>query len=412
MGVSWNNEYDPNRLAQKIEQSRVIAENGGVSFTGFGHVEYVALLFSMLNFSSEIPEIEGRRIVEQAVFRTGEREHITAQNILAEINRLEGEFLRRPFNRYMLVTSLSVSRMALLPKVKINNAYITFGGQLSQVCQRERDRIIADRARHVLYTDVPNDYLITKVYVSARSPHEATDIALNALDLIRGIWNWFYNHGKFMRMLFGRRAPVNKIVQGPLHTLHLPNGNLATETFWYEPRFYSPQQIYNPTPEMERLCKFSRNVRKRLVKCQYRQVIEESIVQYVRALDERDWEAAFLRLWSILERLTNTDETHKDTIRRASFIYEEREYYRLVLKHLKDFRNKYVHEAAGSSEIETYMYELKNFVEALLSFHLGNKFGFKSLAEALEFLDLPSDRDLLASRIKLIRYAQKYLRHV
>jgi len=410
LAVSWNNEYNPNHLAQKIEQSRVIAENGGVSFTGFGHVEYVALLFSMLNFSSEIPEIEGRRIVEQAVFRAGEREHITAQNILAEVNRLEGEFLRNPLSRYTLVTSLSVSRMALLPRVKINNAYIAFGGQLSQVCQRERDRIIADRAQHVLYTNVPNDYIMTRVYVSARSTHEATDTALNALDLIRGIWNWFYNRGNFIRMSFGKRAPVNKIVQGPLHTLHLPNGNLATETFWYEPRFYSPQPIYNPTPEIERLCKFSRNARKRLVKCQYRQVIEESIIQYVRALDERDWEAAFLRLWSILERLTNTDETHKVTIRRASFIFEEREYYQQVLKHLKDFRNKYVHEAAGSSEIETYMFELKNIVEALLSFHLSSKFGFRSLADASEFLDLSSDRDFLASRVKLIKYAQKYLR--
>jgi hypothetical protein len=412
MAVSWNNEYDPNQLAQKIEQSRVIDEKGGIGYTGFETFEYIALLFSMLNFSNGIPEIEGRRIVQQAVYSAGKRAHITAMNILAEINRLEGEFLRTPLIRYILVTSLSVSKMVLLPKININNAYITFGGQLSKVCQRERDRIIANRAQNILYTAAPTDYLTTRIYVSARSPYEAIDLALNAMNLIRGIWNWFYNRQHSIRMSLGSQTPVNKIVQGPVHTLHLPNGNLAIETFWYEPRFYSTQRVYNPTPEIDKLCKFTSNVRKRLAKCKYHQVIEDSIIQYARALDERDWEAAFLRLWSILERLTNTSDFYTDIIKRASFIFEDREYYKQVLKHLKDFRNKYVHEAGDSSEMETYMYELKNIVESLLGFHLGNKFNFNSISEVAEFLDLSSDRDALASRVKLINYAQKFLHYV
>lgn len=77
MAVSWNNEYDPNQLAQKIEQSRVIDEKGGIGYTGFETFEYIALLFSMLNFSIGIPEIEGRRIVQQAVYSAEKSAYIS-----------------------------------------------------------------------------------------------------------------------------------------------------------------------------------------------------------------------------------------------------------------------------------------------------------------------------------------------
>jgi hypothetical protein len=158
--------------------------------------------------------------------------------------------------------------------------------------------------------------------------------------------------------------------------------------------------------------KFLRSVRKNLAKCKYKQNIEDAIVLYTRALDEWDWDGAFLKLWSVLEQLTNTEESYKVTIRRASFVFEDRNFCQQVLRHLRDYRNKFVHEAADSSEIETYIYQLKSFVEPLLSFHLGNKYGFESIEKASEFLDIPSDKEELSSRIKKMKYAQKYLKHV
>jgi len=205
--------------------------------------------------------------------------------------------------------------------------------------------------------------------------------------------------------------PVNKILPGPLHTLHLPNGKLATESWWYETKRFGNERPHDVTNELGKMYKFLSNVRKRLAKCRYRQTIEDAIILYGRALDEWDWDGAFLKLWSILEKLTDTEESYKVTIRRASFILEDRSYHQQVLRHLKDYRNKFVHEAADSSEIETYMYELKNLVEALLAFHLGSRFGFQSLKQAAEFLDLPSEKALLASRIKMMKYAQRFLKH-
>jgi hypothetical protein len=191
MPVSWNQVYDLNLLAQRIEQNRVINEKGELSYKGFVTHEYIAILFSMLSFSSELPKTEARRIIQQVLFQT--KKPITAKYILAEANRLENEFLRSPFSRYILISSLSVSNTTTLPKVIINNSHISFGGHLSQVWKRARDKIIDDSAKHILYTSVPTEYLTTRVSVSARSPYEAVDNALNSLDILRGIWNLFYN---------------------------------------------------------------------------------------------------------------------------------------------------------------------------------------------------------------------------
>jgi hypothetical protein len=54
-------------------------------------------------------------------------------------------------------------------------------------------------------------------------------------------------------------------------------------------------------------------------------LLRRFFVRYVRALDERNLSSAFLKLWSVLEDLTNTGRSRYDlTIRRATFICEDR----------------------------------------------------------------------------------------
>jgi hypothetical protein len=80
-----------------------------------------------------------------------------------------------------------------------------------------------------------------------------------------------------------------------------------------------------------------------------------------------------------------------------------------MLRHLKDYGNRFVHESAENTAIETCIYQLKNYIEELLSFHLNHS--FRSLSEACEFLDLPSDRDILNKQIQSRRDAKRFLRY-
>ena len=258
--------------------------------------------------------------------------------------------------------------------------------------------------------EIAKDYIFLKTSVEAKSYSQASSIAIDSIDIIRGIWNLFYNRGQF-RISSGRRDPVNNISFGPLHTIHLPNGKLATESWLFETGYMGPHKAFDLKNKKENLYKFQNNVRKLLNKSKFKSQMEAALKKYAQALDIRDWESSYLRLWGLLEYLTNTNEneSHKDTVKRTSFFFQEREYARQVLNHLRDHRNRSVHTGGNNQNIETLLYQLKNFVEVVLEFQIANKFKFSSRDELTQFVNLPDDVAELKRRQEMISNALKFM---
>ncbi|MDD2901195.1 MAG: hypothetical protein PHU44_02030 [Syntrophales bacterium] len=413
MTVKWieGKGYSPEILCQIFEESKGRIKNGKASFTGgFLHFPYnVAVLSSMLSFDSNIPELEKRRIVNKALFNVGGKAKITPQTLLQEMDRLGRNYLGIVPKKFVLITSLSISNLIKLKRQVINNCVITFSNDISHVFHKEIGKI-KEGATNFIDGEFPKNYLFVKISVEAKSYSEAFDRAINAIDIFRGIWNYFYNR-KSYRMSFGQRKPVNRIVPGPLHTLHFPNGKLVTEKWWYETDYRGPLEAFDPSKEIINLYKFQENMKKKLKKSPFRAFLEAAIVRYTRALDLKDWDNAFLRLWSILETITCTgmNDTHKITVNRASFLYEDREYAKQILIHLKEYRNRAIHEESGNQDIETFMYQIKNFVEATLEFLIINKFKLNNLNEVKQFMNLENNETMLKKRIKLINSALKFM---
>ena len=209
----------------------------------------------------------------------------------------------------------------------------------------------------------------------------------------------------------GKKYPVNNIVFGPLHTIHFPNGKLASESWFYETGYLGPLEPFDMKNNLTKLYKFQYNARKLLNKSNFKSYIELALRKYTQALDLSDWESSYLRLWGLLEYLTNTNEneSHIDTVNRTSFFFREREYAKLVLNHLRDHRNRSVHTGESNQSIETLMYQLKNFVEVVLQFQISNKFNFSSLDEFTRFMNLPSDSTELTKRKNILVNALKFI---
>lgn len=408
--VSWRKKYDQGLIARRLES---IANRKGsklVSFNGFEFNEYVTVLYSMLEFPNSVSEIQARNMVHDAIFRVGGEPTITADGIKDALECLIREYLSQPYERYVLITSVSLLQNAVIPRIRINNVTIIFESSLPTRYHKER-LMVSERFKYSLFVDPPTDYLSVRIHIAARSASDAVEKALDILDLVRGTWNLFYNRANTSRISSGKPKPVNKVVLGPVHTLHYPNGKLVSEkTFWYEHRYYGAVKPYDPSDKIEDMNTFRRNVRNSLAKKKsaYCAELERAIIQYSRALDDRDWYNAFLRLWVVLESLTNIQYgSYEPIIKRVSFLFEDSDYCKQVLKHLIDGRNKIVHESAEHTAIEAYLYQLKRFIDKLLMFHLSHE--FRSLGEACQFLDLPTDGDVLKSQIEARRYAKKYL---
>lgn len=408
--AEWIPDYNPHEVAEAFEKAKSVDKNGKVKFQGFAYYDYAVVLNSMVSLNKEIPPLEKRRIISQAIFQAGAKGKITAERLLSEMRSFESKYLRRPLQKYNLVTSISVNRVCKLKRKKVYGCTISFCPFLPKVYGEGISEII-DHARHSITGEIPTNYMYVKVSVSAKSHDEAANKALDALDLMRGIWNFFENRKQDMRISSGKRNPVNKYILGPLHTLHKPNGKLATKIWWYDLEYVYQIRPYDPSRAIEKLYKFESSVRKLIQKSKYSSDINTAILRYTRALDLTNWEDVFLRLWSVLEHLTGTspNDSYKVTVRRAAFVFGGEKYARQVLTYLKDYRNRVVHSGSENYDIEAYMYQLKRFVEALMGFHLGSKYGFKSLADASRVLDLPCDRQELRNKRKTLAYAERFL---
>lgn len=398
MAVWKKKRYQPEQIVQKIEEYR---ESGRKGFPFFDK-ETQTLLLSMIAFDHTLPEMEKRRIVSAALRQVLDGPEVTVASVLGAIGKLEHDFLQQPTKSYVLATALSVRTHSLLPRKSIDGAVLTFTRSLPAEFRRARQSF-TKHEKHLRIPSLPTGYQAVRVHVHARSPAEAAQLALDRLDLLRAIWNLHLQHGQ-TKITWGRRNdPVNQIVLGPLHSLHHPSGKLATETFWYEPGYRFPPQPLTLSKERDKLFTFESQIRNCLKQLNYRTTMEQALLRYVRALDEHDWQKSFSRLWSLLELLTHTQyATYDVTIQRACFLFEERDYYRQVLEHLRENRNRSTHDDEGSAEIEVLMYQLKTIIDVLLVRQIFNRLKFDSMAEWGEFLDMPVDpQDLNAKLVSL-----------
>lgn len=409
MAATWVKGFNPKDIAYRLNESKLAKDDGKVSFDGLSFSEYIAVLDSMISLHCQVPKLEKSRIVSKAAFNAASKGVITDELLLAEISKLEQDYLSQIPNKYVLLASLSINPYCKLKKVIIDDCIITFCSFPPLKFDREiRDKILP-HATYSIFSDLPKNYICVKITVTAKSHIEAAERALEAIDFLRGIWNLFYNRGQTFRWSSGERHPVNNIVIGPLHTLHCPNGKLATESWWYETSYLGASKVFN-IDDIESLYKYQTFVRRHLQRSNYGNFFKKILVRYARALDLRDWENAFLRLWGLLESLTHTreNESHKVTVRRASFLFKDPEYVKQVLTHLKNYRNMAVHAGEDHHNIETMMYQLKRFVEVLLQFQIANSHKFKHQDEVVQFLDMPYDMKVLARKMKLIEYAVKF----
>jgi hypothetical protein len=416
MCASWNNKYRPEIIADRLENIKTVDNNTGkVSFKGFEYNDFLSVLCTIARLSEDIPESEKHRIIYSSAFSTGSKGTITAKALLREISILEQSFLKQKEEEYVLATSLSLRRDWKMPNYKINSALIYFTPKLPTIFDKNRETLKLKPHVKYIIEKFPVDYLAARVLVKGRSQFEAQEKALQALDLIRGIWNLSLNRLTVMRIFsFGsKRKPINTICLGPFHTLHEKKGNLKTDTFWYEPNFELVEPYnFDKEKEHDYVISYTKFLRNKLIKSPYPEIISEAIIRYTRALDYSDYEVAFIKLWSVLELLTDTvKESYDKTIKRTAFLFNDYDYNFQILSHLRDFRNKSVHtgNTGSDDDVRTYLYQLKNYVESILLFHLSNRMKFNNISNLSDFMDLSPNRDFIKEKYQLYKRAIRFL---
>ncbi|MDO9087299.1 MAG: HEPN domain-containing protein [Anaerolineaceae bacterium] len=402
MLINWRKNSKPEILIELLNSSRIKNPNGEYSFSGFDYHYNFDLLFGFIDFPERIPEYDLRNILHNVLHVLVKNKSIKKDELIREVDRECNFFIQTPSKRFVLFTSLSINNTAQINSLKMNNSIINFSYNYEIFLKSTENSFRRAQISHQVR--IPENYLYIKVFVSARSMYEAADKALDNLDLIRSIWNFYFNLQRQWQISSASNSkPINKILTGPFHTIHTPNGKLISENvWWFDPSFRVPINSILIGKDLEKLDKFTKLIRNQIKKSKYSTSLEEALRRYVRSLDEWDWNNSFIQLWSILEYITYTqNESYDVTIKRAAFIYKDREYIKQILENLREYRNRYVHQNVSDSRVESYLFKLKNIVETIISFHLKNQFKFNSLKEASEFLSLPYKVDDLIQQKKM-----------
>jgi len=415
-----DDKHAPVHILAEIGKSATLNPNGQVSWPGvFMNTLQVALkpLLVVLDPGDvELNETDAWQIVWEAIVtlvKSAPGKPVEPNKLLHRADKSAAKYFQTPPTKYALVTSLSIID---LPSKSIRVQDCTISS-----LKRRGKRFQHPKALSMQLDCSPfsihiksSKYRLAKVLTEGRSKYDATEKALNSVNLLRGLWSLFATYG-FWSIRFGSttRKPLGVIHTGPIHTLHFLNGTSVDDNmFWYDPDFTEDQSIYQPTNGWKEIEKKRRLAMRRLVTLEYKNDLEDLLIRYAGALDQPNTNIAFLQMWSILEKMTNTiGANYDETIRRTlwPFKSEDRFLARNMLESLRYRRNQYVHSGKGDKESDQVTYMIKSFVDPHLLKLISNQFNVRSLEEYGEFLALPTDPDTIEERKQMLVQALRVL---
>lgn len=403
---SFNYDY----LAKKLDQIIFVKDDGSISYSEIFLMQDIkSILVSAYDFAKEIPESEKQFIVDSAIKNFASIVNKDGKQLKYQIKKSEEEFLKTPFIKYIILTSLSFSYFSKLPIIKYLNGSIHFH---SSKPKKYNLSTLSSELLRYSKSIPPYGYVPVTVHVKARTNFEAMEKGLELIDLIRGIWNFSINIRIPARIQWGPRNPINIIRLGPTHTLHYSNGNLATELLWYELNHLEKSCNWDVEHKWSYIQKDFLSIRKILNKIPYKNDLLQIFIRYTRALDTNDYESAYLKLWSILELLTDTAITsgYDKTISRSLFFYKDDILSKEIIEHLRIFRNNIVHLGESRVELDSLLFQIKRFVEDNIRNHIKLAGYFNSRSEFGSFLELSRDKDKLEKEIDFRKKAIRILK--
>ena len=406
MGVEWKKGFNPKLVLDVVAKIARVEPSGAISYTGMDEIWGRPILVSGLEFSSDVHHSVQDSLVKTGLIVAIRSGNTTLDGVRQAVSTAQSQYLKKPLNDYVLATSISIKAPLPFKNLKIQDCPMAFGRALPK--RFDRSALAADIA-NLVPAGLPLDYAAVRVKCKARLATEAAERALDALAFLRGAWSLCYRWQPHDHLLGIVRRPVAPFVLGPVHTLHRPDGELASRQFWYEPSYRKPLTCQDLSREWEDLHKEERWVWRQISKACDKDKLVKALIRYANALSEPQVQDAFLRLWSLLEYLTHAGRAGYDvTVRRAAFLWTDREYALQALNYLRGLRNRAVHSDESSKIAGTALLHLKAYVDGLIRFLLHPESITRTIAESAELLDLPCEKQVLNQKIQMYEWAKGY----
>lgn len=193
------NGFDAAFVASEVARGTSPSSAGGLTFSGdifFG--DPLILLETGVEFLVPIPDVDRSRIIRGALKAALGSENYGPSVLIGEINKATRDFVRSPETKYVVAASLSFVHFQDLSRIEGSDCRLYVRRRLPKYLLKAREEA-KQRSERTFSGGYPEDapflerYALAWIHVRGRSPQEAMDRAVEALDLRRGIWNFALN---------------------------------------------------------------------------------------------------------------------------------------------------------------------------------------------------------------------------
>ncbi len=405
----WKKGHNPDIIITLLNRF-VNVTGSDVSFTGFHLIRELPILTRMVD-ASDLTHEDLASIVRSSLIEAAKKGKgtITQACLGREISRRTRQFMKLRPKDFILVTSISAKRGSFRISRSLSNSRIAFDVSTSRFAIN--DQSLLTRMKSALSgASRPDNYTNVVVSTTARSVHEAFEIAENRLCELRGIWNLLLNHNRRTIHFSVPLTPINRLLPGPFHTLHQPDGTVLPEVFWYEPNYRRPvKPVDFDGLDRGAILNREKKLRKLISGHPHQEFILRCLRRYATALDSCDFQRVFLDLWGLMETLTLTKHQSYDvTINRALFPFKAKDYVKANLRHLRECRNDLIHAAVPQYDTRDLAERTRDYVEVLLLCWINTFTEYTTSEEIALLLDAPRKKSTLQKRIHIYQDAMKH----
>jgi hypothetical protein len=411
--LSWRSAYDPKVLVARLESERSPTNGTYVSAERYPNVGFSPLIDRTLEVvGAAISWPEGldpetrHQILFHAVASVASKGAIVPEALLKACAAETKSWCNRGWQECVVVSTISVHPGVRLRSCTLERARVQFHGKLNAKWDRSS---FQRQLEYVFPAGCHVDYKVVTISLHAPDASIALDNARRILDVRRGMWNWYLNRRSWTQHI-GIPTPNNRILWGPITTVHKPDGSPAQDILSYDDEFRnsrSPETL----PTLKELLEFERYMTRKMKASKLSGQLEQFIVGYVRTLDHANYLTAFQSLWPVFESLTGgLNGNYEHNFRRMLACYSTSDptitsFLLQELEHLREFRNTLVHEGRSSAQAWAAVQQLKGHVHAALGVFFGLLSEFPNMQTAYDFLELPRSESELRRQANMLRKA-------
>lgn len=385
---------------QELNKMRKIDSSGNVTFSDNDFDFWRSVLIANLDLDGNIP----LKIIENELtkaFFDKSQNTLDRKFIKDRLGKVVSTFKLKAEEPYTILTDVQLSPEFRFKRIKIigNTIYFGMSSENSDYTK------VGDLSGLNKIPKPSSNFRSVRVNVFAKSEEHAFEDGMKTINVFRALYNLLIAYN---RVTIHDSVPELKpnccVANGPFVFLKDKTGKISDTVHFY-PDFRNDVQNIEITRTLARVERLPIFTRKALHTSKFSKVLPDILDRYITALDRRTYEDAYLRLWSLLEFITDTSSpgsNHETTVKRASGIYKNRERTEYLVNSLRKIRNRLVHESTSETISSVVTGHLKNIVEDHIIRLIHNPFNVSTLSEYGEVLQLASTSDL-QKKVRLIR---------